>query len=318
MLMCLLIVWVGGSFADAILIPTPFYGVITEDVSLYSGVKLYHVPLDSKPLGKDRPFHLTAEKLDQALQRAKHQGVNVRALVLINPHNPLGEIYTSEEMNSFLKFAKEHVLHVIVDEIYMLSVFGEDITFHSVLSLDRLPDPQRTHVIWGLSKDFAMAGVRVGVVYSENTDLVQALDRLGNLHGVGGPTQHQVALMLRDHEWVNDVFLPENRRRLREAHGFVSSQLTKLGIPYLHRGAGFFIWADFSKYLKEHSFTEELRLWRCFLTHRVLLSCGQAFSCSSPGWFRIVFSDQQRRLQLGLFTLCSMTHFLKCFRCCSL
>ncbi|XP_026884466.2 1-aminocyclopropane-1-carboxylate synthase-like protein 1 [Electrophorus electricus] len=285
---------------DAILIPTPFYGVITEDVSLYSGVKLYHVPLDSKPLGKDRPFHLTAEKLDQALQRAKHQGVNVRALVLINPHNPLGEIYTSEEMNSFLKFAKEHVLHVIVDEIYMLSVFGEDITFHSVLSLDRLPDPQRTHVIWGLSKDFAMAGVRVGVVYSENTDLVQALDRLGNLHGVGGPTQHQVALMLRDHEWVNDVFLPENRRRLREAHGFVSSQLTKLGIPYLHRGAGFFIWADFSKYLKEHSFTEELRLWRCFLTHRVLLSCGQAFSCSSPGWFRIVFSDQQRRLQLGL------------------
>lgn len=37
-----------GCYADAILIPTPFYGVITEDIDLYSSVKLYCVPLDSK------------------------------------------------------------------------------------------------------------------------------------------------------------------------------------------------------------------------------------------------------------------------------
>ncbi|XP_017555586.1 1-aminocyclopropane-1-carboxylate synthase-like protein 1 [Pygocentrus nattereri] len=286
---------------DAILIPSPFYGVITEDVDLYSGVKLYCVPLDSEVSESDaRPFHLSAEKLEHALERAKKEGVNVRAVILVNPHNPLGEIYTAEEMTSFLNFAKRHELHAIVDEVYMLSVFGEDFSFHSVLSLERIPDAQRTHVLWGLSKDFAMAGVRVGTVYSENRDLVQALDKLGNFHGVAGPLQRQVAQLLKDKEWLNEVFLPENRRRLKKAHQYVAAQLTKLGIPYLHRGAGFFIWADFSKYLKEQTFVEELCLWRCFVKHRVLLSCSQAFSCSSPGWFRIVFTDQQRHLQLGL------------------
>lgn len=296
---------------DSILIPTPFYGVITEDIDLYSSVKLYCVPLDSEPRqNDDRPFHLTAEKLEHALQKAKKEGVNIKAMILLNPHNPLGEIYTSEEMISFLNVAKRHELHAIVDEIYMLSVF--DGSFNSVLSLQRLPDPQRTHVMWGISKDFAMAGVRVGTVYSENSDVIEALDHLGTLHGVSGPTQHQVSQLLKDRGWMNEVFLPENRRRLQEAHQYISTQLTRSSIPYLHRGAGFYIWADFSKYLKERTFAEELRVWRCFLKHRVLLSCGQAFSCSSPGWFRIVFSDQRHRLQLGLERIRETIEELQC------
>ncbi|XP_072525840.1 1-aminocyclopropane-1-carboxylate synthase-like protein 1 isoform X2 [Salminus brasiliensis] len=241
---------------DAILVPTPFYGVITEDVSLYSGVKLYCLPLDSKASKDgDRPFHLTAEKLEQALERAKKEGVNVKAVILVNPHNPLGEIYTAEEMTSFLNFAKKHELHAIVDEVYMLSVFDENQSFHSVLSLERLPDAQRTHVLWGISKDFAMAGLRVGTLYSENSDLVQALDQLGSFHGVAGPTQFQVAQLLGDREWMNGVFFPENTRRLKEAHQYVATQLKTLGIPYLHRGSGFFIWADFSKLVGLSHFT---------------------------------------------------------------
>ncbi|XP_052454075.1 1-aminocyclopropane-1-carboxylate synthase-like protein 1 [Carassius gibelio] len=286
---------------DAILIPSPFYGVITEDVGLYSSVKLHHVPLYSQPTGSDvRPFQLTVEKLENSLKDAKKEGLNIKALILLNPHNPLGEVYSSEEMISFLEFAKMHKLHVIVDEIYMLSVFNETDTFRSVLSLDGLPDPQRTHIMWGVSKDFAMAGMRVGMVYSENRDLVQALDQLGCFHGVPGPTQYQMAQLLRDRDWLNGEFLPENRRRLREAHSFMTEELKKLDIPFLHRSAGFFIWADLSKYLRVKTFAEELSLWRCFLKHKVLLSCGQAFSCVSPGWFRIIFTDQLHKLKLGM------------------
>ncbi|XP_030620942.1 1-aminocyclopropane-1-carboxylate synthase-like protein 1 isoform X2 [Chanos chanos] len=184
---------------DAILIPTPFYGAIMEDVNLYSSVQLYHVHLDSQPCNSDdRPFKLTVEKLETALMKARKEGVNVRALILINPHNPLGEIYTPQEMTSFLEFAKKNDLHVIVDELYMLSVFEESAVFHSILSFDRLPDAQRTHVLWGLSKDFALAGVRAGFVYSENRELVEALDQLGCFHGVPGPTQYQMAQLLQD------------------------------------------------------------------------------------------------------------------------
>ncbi|KAM7396503.1 hypothetical protein PAMP_019538 [Pampus punctatissimus] len=286
---------------DAILIPTPFYGVITEDLHLYSDVKLFHVPLDCEANGKDsRPFHLTVAKLEDGLKRAKQEGLIIRAVILMNPHNPLAEIYTPKEMIAFLEFAKRNELHAIVDEVYMLTIFDEAVTFHSVLSIDSLPDPQRTHVMWGISKDFALAGIRIGTLYTENRDLVEAMAQLGSFHGISGTTQHQVAQLLQDREWISEEFLPENRRRLKAAHRYMTEELQSMGIHYLDRPAALYVWADLRKYLRESSFEEELSMWRCFLRHKVVLSCGQAFSCSTPGWFRIVFADQQNQLQLGL------------------
>uniref|UniRef100_A0A8D0CH60 1-aminocyclopropane-1-carboxylate synthase-like protein 1 n=1 Tax=Scleropages formosus TaxID=113540 RepID=A0A8D0CH60_SCLFO len=285
---------------DGMLIPTPFYGAITEDVQLYSGVRLVHAPLDCQPGDAGgRPFQLRVEKLQEALEEATREGVTVRAVIVLNPHNPLGEIYSPQEVTDVLEFAKRHGLHAIVDEVYMLTVFDPSAEFRSVLGLSRLPDAQRTHVLWGISKDFAAAGMRVGTVYSHNKDLVAALDQMGFLHGVPGPTQHQVARLLRDREWMDRHFLPANLARLRAAHGYVAGELRDLGVPYLHRPAGFFIWADFRKYLPENTFQAEMALWRCFLKHKVLLSCGRAFWCSTPGWFRIVFSEREPSLRLG-------------------
>uniref|UniRef100_A0A096LWI6 1-aminocyclopropane-1-carboxylate synthase homolog (Arabidopsis)(non-functional) n=1 Tax=Poecilia formosa TaxID=48698 RepID=A0A096LWI6_POEFO len=297
---------------DAILIPTPFYGVITEDVHLYSDVKLFHVPLDCEADGEEsKHFHLTVEKLEAGLKKAKQEGWNIRALILMNPHNPLAELYTPKEMIAFLEFAKRNDLHAIVDEVYMLTVFDESVTFHSVLSIESLPDPQRTHVMWGMSKDFAMAGIRIGTLYTVNTDLVEALAQLGSFHGLPGTSQHQVAQLLRDRDWINNEFLPENRRRLKNAHSLLTRELRSLGIPFLDRPAALYVWADLRKYLNKSSFEEELSLWRCFLRHKVLLSCGQAFSCSTPGWFRIVFADQQPQLQLGQSRLKRIQEALK-------
>ncbi|XP_029008960.1 1-aminocyclopropane-1-carboxylate synthase-like protein 1 [Betta splendens] len=286
---------------DAVLIPTPFYGVITEDLHLYSDVRLFHVPLDCEADGVDgRAFHLTVGKLEEGLRRATQEGLIIRGVILMNPHNPLAEIYTPEEMMAFLEFAKRNELHAIVDEVYMLTVFDESISFHSVLSVDSLPDPMRTHVMWGMSKDFAMAGIRIGTLYTENKDLVEALAQLGSFHGISGTTQHQVAQLLRDREWIDKEFLPENRRRLRAAYDYLTGELKSMGIPHLVRPAALFVWADLRKHLSASSFEEELSLWRCFLRHKVVLSCGQAFSCSAPGWFRIVFADQQHHLHLGM------------------
>ncbi|KAF0041298.1 1-aminocyclopropane-1-carboxylate synthase-like protein 1 [Scophthalmus maximus] len=286
---------------ESILIPTPFYGAITEDINLYSDVKLFHVPLNCEVDGKDsRPFHLTVGKLEKGLKRAEQEGLTIRAVILMNPHNPLAEIYTLEEMIGFLEFAKRNELHAIIDEVYMLTVFDESVTFHSVLSVDSLPDPQRTHVMWGMSKDFAMAGLRLGTLYTENKDLVGAVAQLGSFHGVTGTTQHQVAQLLQDREWISEEFLPGNRSRLKAAHSYVTGKLQSMSIPYLDMPATLYIWADLRKFLRESTFEEELSLWRSFIRHKVVLSCGQAFSCSTPGWFRIVFADKHSHLQLGL------------------
>uniref|UniRef100_UPI00358FB63D 1-aminocyclopropane-1-carboxylate synthase-like protein 1 n=1 Tax=Myxine glutinosa TaxID=7769 RepID=UPI00358FB63D len=122
---------------DGILIPTPYYGVIDNDLQYYSGVRTVHVPLNSKVgAGETYPFQLTVPKLEAALASAQDKEIHVRGLILINPHNPLGDIYPADDLMSYLQFAKRHKLHVIMDEIYMLTIFKEGVEFTSVLSFD--------------------------------------------------------------------------------------------------------------------------------------------------------------------------------------
>ncbi|CAI9153469.1 unnamed protein product [Rangifer tarandus platyrhynchus] len=286
---------------EAFLIPAPYYGAITQHVYLYGNVRLVYVYLDSEVTGLEtRPFQLTVEKLEMALQGANSEGVKVKGLILINPQNPLGDVYSPAELQEYLEFAKRHELHVMVDEVYMLSVFEESVGYRSVLSLERLPDPQRTHVMWATSKDFGMSGLRFGTLYTENQDVATAVTSLCRYHGLSGLTQYQMAQLLRDRDWINQVYLPENHARLKAAHTYVSEDLRALGIPFVSRGAGFFIWVDLRKYLPEATFEEEVLLWRRFLENKVLLSFGKAFECKEPGWFRLVFSDKTHRLRLGM------------------
>ncbi|KAL8165173.1 UNVERIFIED_CONTAM: hypothetical protein K2H54_032447 [Gekko kuhli] len=123
---------------DGYLIPAPYYGGINSKTWLYGGMQPVHVPLFSEVTNEDsRPFQLTIEKLEIAYKRAMEQGIRVRALILINPHNPLGDIYPAQLLKECLEFAHRYQLHIIMDEIYMLSVYG-DTTFTSILSLDRI------------------------------------------------------------------------------------------------------------------------------------------------------------------------------------
>ncbi|XP_053304516.1 1-aminocyclopropane-1-carboxylate synthase-like protein 1 isoform X2 [Spea bombifrons] len=286
---------------DSILIATPFYGGITQSIFLYSSIKLVYVHLESKVSAPgSRPFQLTVQKLEATLQAAREEGSNVKALILINPQNPLGDVYSPSEMMEFLEFAKRHTLHAIVDEVYMLSVFEEPSTFHSVLSFEKLPDPQRTHVMWGIGKDFAASGLRFGTLYTQNQDVCNGVGSLSYFHGVCGPIQYKMAQLLRDRDWINQVYLRVNHARLKAAQAYVAEELRALGVPFLNRSAGFFIWIDFRKYLRAPTFEEEVILWRHFLDNKVLLSCGKAFECSEPGWFRVIFSDKTHRLQLGM------------------
>ena len=52
----------------------------------------------------------------------------------------------------FLFQSTRYKLHVICDEVYALTLVDDDVTFRSVSTLDRLPDPDRTHMVWGVSK----------------------------------------------------------------------------------------------------------------------------------------------------------------------
>ena len=85
------------------------------------------------------------------------RGKKIAGIILCNPHNPLGTIYSKELIMQILTFAKEEGLHVIFDEVYALSMH-EDVPYHSVASIKDLPNPMTTHFIWSCSKDLALSG----------------------------------------------------------------------------------------------------------------------------------------------------------------
>uniref|UniRef100_A0A8C0XEW2 Aminotransferase class I/classII large domain-containing protein n=1 Tax=Castor canadensis TaxID=51338 RepID=A0A8C0XEW2_CASCN len=290
---------------EAFLVPTPFCGGFVFTSSLYAKVELIFVYLESEVTAENtHPFQLTVEKLELVLMEAKSKAKKVRGLLLSNPQNPLGDVYSLESLMQYLIFAKRHKLHVIMDEVYMLSVFDESIKFHSVLSIESLPDPQRTHMIWGTSKDFGIAGFRFGALYTYNKEVASAVSSFGYLHSISGIAQYKLCRLLQDREWINRMYLPVNHCRLRFAHKYVTDQLEALKIPFLNRGSGLYIWINLKEYLEPCTFEEEKALHQRFLAHKLMLSRGKSFTCKEPGWFRLIFAENHQQLREGMHRFC--------------
>ncbi|XP_075067940.1 1-aminocyclopropane-1-carboxylate synthase-like protein 1 isoform X2 [Mixophyes fleayi] len=274
---------------DGFLTPTPYYSRIDLYTGVYCGLQPVHVPLYSKVTEKDgHSFQLTIQLLEEAMEKGRQQGIKIRALILINPQNPLGEIYSTQLLKECLEFASRYSLHVILDEIYMLSVMST--TFTSVLSFHNVPDPERTHFIWGLSKDFGMNGLRVGIGYTKNQNILKSMSRLATFHQCPGPTQYMVCQLLRDRDWLDNVFFPTNKQRLEESQKTLVVGLKDIGIPVLNWSTGIYVWADFRNFLTSQTFEAEMELWRKFMAEKLYITPGKVFECREPGWFRVTTS----------------------------
>ncbi|KAF2356671.1 Aminotransferase class I/classII [Trinorchestia longiramus] len=184
---------------DIALTPTPVYGRIFTDFQERSAVKMMPVHLlPKKEAGTEKDFELAVEAVERRIEELEAKGKKVGAFVLLNPQNPLGDVYPPHLVMDLLKICAQHKIHVIIDEIYALSVHAEGVHFSSVLSYDDLPDPNRTHFVWGLAKDFGLAGMRIGVVYSRNPIILKCLDVGGIYQGVASILDDTVAELLND------------------------------------------------------------------------------------------------------------------------
>lgn len=105
-----------------------------------------------------------------ALEKSHRESTRpIKALVLSNPHNPIGRFYTREILEQCFKFCQQYQLHLISDEVFALSVFEcQDLPnpppFVSALSLDPALlgcNKEKIHVVWSMSKDLAASGIRV-------------------------------------------------------------------------------------------------------------------------------------------------------------
>ncbi|XP_023566348.1 probable inactive 1-aminocyclopropane-1-carboxylate synthase-like protein 2 [Octodon degus] len=274
-----------------------FYGI-----GLCAYIHLMPIYVESEITDADtRPFQLTVGKLEQALLEAKTQNKKVKGLLLSNPWKATGDVYSQESLRDYLEFAKRNDLFVVIEEMYMLSVFDDPVKIHSVLSMESFPAPQKTFVIWNISKDF---GLGFGALYTPNEDVALAVLSLSSIHSISGITQYHLCRLLWDRDWIDNTYLPTIRSRLATAHAYVMKKLHELEeqhnrkIIFHNCSSGLYTWINLKNFLEPCTFEEELLLYRRFLDHKVILSRGQSYVLKEPGWFRLSFAENPDKLML--------------------
>lgn len=134
---------------DEVLIPEPCFVCYSPLVSLCGGIP---VPIDCKI---EDEFKLTPQELEAAITP------KTKALLLAYPNNPTGAVMEESDLEKLVPIIKKHNLIVFSDEIYGELVYG-GVKFTSIASLDGMRE--RTIIISGFSKYFAMTGWRLGYV----------------------------------------------------------------------------------------------------------------------------------------------------------
>ncbi len=133
---------------DEVLVPAPYWTTYPEAIVLAGGVPV------AVPCTEESGFHLTVDALEAALTPA------TKILLFVSPNNPTGAVCSREEMADIGRWADAHGLWVVTDEIYEHLVYGGRTTNSLPVVVPELSD--RTVVINGVAKSYAMTGWRVG------------------------------------------------------------------------------------------------------------------------------------------------------------
>uniref|UniRef100_A0A7S4MMU1 Aminotransferase class I/classII large domain-containing protein n=2 Tax=Odontella aurita TaxID=265563 RepID=A0A7S4MMU1_9STRA len=272
---------------DAVLIPAPYRAAFDNDVRSIACCAPFPVPVSDMRKGPSK------EDLEAAALRAERLDQRVRVLLLTNPHDPTGVVYRPSSLRRVVAWARERKMHVIVDEVYALSVHedgGPIPPFKSVVRVLRNSLRDDVHMLYSLSKDFGAGGFRFGVLYSQNTLLLRALANLNIFSGVSHPMQRVVSEILTDDQFV-DSFLSDARAQLRWSYTLCARKLEEMVVPFFPATGGLFLYADFSGLLPEFSFDGEERFAALVRdAARVVLTPGSSMHDKRPGMFRLCYA----------------------------
>jgi len=273
---------------DAILAPAPYYSGFDHDLGLRAGTALWPVSLASPG------FTLSVDAIAHATDEARTRGLGVRALLINSPQNPLGQVYGTSLLREIFAYAAREHIHVIADEIYAESLLP-GVTHATALA----DENAEVSVVYGFAKDFGLSGFKVGIHYSDNSDLVKVMQDTAYFHAVSMQTQRTLTGLLEDPELP--AFLDTMRARLSGRYVATADALSESGIPHLRVEGGIVMWLDLRHFLTAPSFECERALYEAiFSSCRVSISPGQAFHCPEPGWFRLCFTMPQAAHSEGL------------------
>ena len=246
-------------------------------------------------------------KYEEALQKAEAEGTHIRAILLANPHNPLGRPYDEEALIGYMKLCAKYNIHLISDEVYVKSFFPSNDyprpeAFVSVLSIDvaRYINPAQVHALYGMSKDFCANGVRIGCIISPwNPDMLKAVKSISSFTRPSCMAEQAWLSLLEDQPFLESYF-PLFQQRMTSAYNYCTEILKEHTIPYTPVCATSFIWLDLSAYLHADSVDAEYDLALRLAKGGVWVAMGQSFGSERCGNFRLTFATPEKEMELGL------------------
>ena len=252
---------------DEVLIPQPSYVSYLPCTILADGVPVV-IPLRQK-----NEFKLTAEELEAAITP------KTKILVLPYPNNPTGAIMTKEDLEPIAEIVKKYDLYVLSDEIYSELTYKFDHV--SIASLPGMKD--RTLVINGFSKGFAMTGWRLGYICGQK-NIMEQMIKIHQYAIMCAPTNSQYAAIegLRNCEGeVQRMRNAYNQRRRYLVHEFKRMQLDCFE-PF----GAFYIFPS----IQEFGMTSEEFATRFLEEEKVAVVPGSAFGECGEGYLRVSYA----------------------------
>ncbi|GAA97793.1 uncharacterized protein L969DRAFT_52903 [Mixia osmundae IAM 14324] len=227
---------------DEVIVFSPHFDQYVSNIK-FNGGKPVYVPLQppkassSDIVSKSSDWTVDFDELQKAISP------NTRAIILNTPHNPVGKVFTREEISKIGALAKKHDFLILSDEVYDCLAYAPAQHIR-VASVDGLAD--RTVTLGSAGKSFACTGWRIGWAVGKSDlirPMVAATTRI--VFCVSSPAQEAVATGLEkaaDHD-----FFPTQLREYQERLSVVRKGLDALGLPYTVPEGGYFALVDIQR-----------------------------------------------------------------------
>ena len=294
------VVTVGGSEAidialrsmlddkDEVLIPQPCFVSYLPCAKLAGGVP---VIIDLK---EENEFRLTPEELLAAITE------KTKVLILAFPGNPTGAIMTRENLEAIAKVVIEKDIFVISDEIYSeLSYAGEHVSIASLPGMR-----ERTVVINGFSKSYAMTGWRLGYACGPK-EIIEQMTKVHQFAIMSAPTTSQYAAIEALKNGDPDV--AEMREAYNNRRRFVVNALREMGLSCFEPLGAFYVFPC----IKGFGLTSDEFATRLLQEEKLAVVPGTAFGNCGEGFIRISYAYSIDQLKTALERMRNFVERLK-------
>lgn len=262
---------------DEVIIPEPCFVSYEPEVILAGGV-----PVPVKCLAENDFEPLASQIEDKITSRTK-------AIFIGFPNNPTGAVLTPENARAIADLAEKYDLVVVSDEIYDQLVYGvEHICFSALPGMK-----DRTVLLGGFSKDYAMPGWRVGYMCA-NPELMAAFGKVHQYAVMSAPTISQYAALAALE--IGAPFVAEMREKYDRRRKFLVTSLNKLGLDCFEpRGAFYAFPSVASTGMDGDEFAEKL-----LIEKKVAVVPGSGFGVGGEDHVRIAYCKSYEEIEVAL------------------